>query len=143
LWFRFSRRVAFPNYMFTRNMSLLALTVLAVSVFTSCGEKKDDPGVPIVEKRPPALVPGTSQNLTKSAKPALVRLDRVGTVINPVPQQPFQISGDKPVLIMGWAIDDTTKKLPGGVDVVLDQTPYSAHTGVNRNDVAEYYKRPD
>ena len=131
--------------MYIRSTSLLALTVLAVSVLTSCGEKKDDPGVPIVEKRPapPALVPGISQNLTKSTKPAMVRLDRFGTVTNPAPQKPFQIAADSSPLIMGWAIDETAKKLAGGIEVVLDQNPYIARTGVSRTDVAEYYKQPD
>jgi len=131
--------------MYIRTTSLLTLTVFAVFVSMSCGDKKEDPGVPIVQKAPPppALVPGTSQNLTKNAKPAMVRVDRFGSVNNPAPQKSFQIAGDGAVLIMGWAVDETAKKLAGGIDVVIDQAVYSAKTGISRTDVADYYKRPD
>ena len=143
LWFRFSGRVAYPN-MYIRNMSLLTLTLLAVAISTSCGEKKEDPGVPIAEKRPapPPLTPGISQTLTRSDKPLMYRFDRLGSVANPLTQKNIQIPGDSSALIMGWAVDDTAKKLSGGVDVVIDQTTYSARPS-NRTDVAAYYKQPD
>jgi hypothetical protein len=136
--------------MYIRNMSLLTLTALAVALLTSCGgEQKPDPGTPVATKpkpAPPPLVPGTSQNLTRVAKlppQPTYHVDRFGPANNPAPQKSFEIAGDTSVLIMGWAIDGAAKKLPGGIEVLLDQAPFAAHTGVNRTDVADFFKRPD
>jgi hypothetical protein len=131
--------------MYIRHLSLLALTVLAVSVSISCGDKKDDPGVPIstVKPAPPALVAGTSQNLPKSDKLPKYHLDRIGAENNPDPKKTVQVAADSSIMFMGWAIDDTTKQLPGGVDIAIDQSVYSAHAGTNRSDVADYFKRPE
>ena len=47
-----------------------------------------------------------------------------------------------PFGITGWAVDDPKKMLAGGVDVVIDQVPYSAHYGSERKDVATHFKQP-
>lgn len=131
--------------MYIRTLSLLTLTVLAVAVSTSCGDKKDEPGVPVKSSRPvvPALVPGITQNLTRNEKPATYHLDRIGPINNPVPKQTFQLAGDASTEIVGWAIDTVAKKVAGGVEVLIDSSAFTAHAGMNRTDVADYFKRPD
>jgi hypothetical protein len=89
------------------------------------------------------LVPGNTPNLTPSKVAPMYHLDAIGSSVNPTAAKSFELFGDKSILVMGWAIDGPTKTLAGGVDVVIDQAPYSAHYGTGRTDVAGYYKRPD
>jgi hypothetical protein len=105
-------------------------------------DKRDveSPGTP-----PPAqpLPPGISQNLTRSDKPLTYFFDYFGPVQGPAAQKSVQVAGIAANAITGWAIDDSAKKLAGGVDVVIDQAPYSAHYGTVRTDVAAHFKNPD
>jgi hypothetical protein len=131
--------------MYIRITGLLTLTVIASVVSISCGDKKEDPGVPISSSRPaaPVLAPGISQTLTKNDKPPLYHLDSFGPVKNPGGPKPFEIASDSSNLVMGWAVDPVTKQLPGGIDVVVDQATFTAKAKTQRTDVADHFKRPD
>ena len=124
----------------TRNLPIM--TLLAVAASLSCSEK-NDPGVPIVPPHTAAPSPGISQSLTRNDKPPLYHFDRFGPVKDPTLQKSFEIPGDVPQHLEGWAVDPTTNALSGGVDIVIDSTTFTAAIGLNRADVAVHFKRPD
>lgn len=67
----------------------------------------------------------------------------MGPINYPEMQKSNRVSGDTDIIVSGWAIDKAAKTTAGGVDVVLDQVPYSARYGIPRGDVADHFKRPD
>ena len=152
------RQDCLPHIRQDRLPHLLTL-IVAMVLLSACGGGKDDsasrsggapPSPAVTESKAPGsappvppLVPGMSQTLTKSDVAPIYHLDSIGSVSNPSPQKAGQLAGDTPVLIMGWAIDPANKNLAGGIEVVLDGSTYIAHYGTSRNDVADYFKRPD
>jgi hypothetical protein len=127
--------------------SLLTIVVFAVSV--SCGNKEGD-NKPAAENHPAAtpappapLAAGISQDLKKNPAPPFYTFDTLGTINYPAVQKSIQLSGDADIAVSGWALDESKNGPAGGVDVVLDQVPHSAHYGLQRPDVADHYKRPD
>ena len=122
-------------FIFIRSHSVPAIGLLALAVLTSCGTKDaEHPTAPS-----PAWAPGISQNLTRSAATTSCVLDNIGPVANPAAQKYVQVSGATAFQINGWAIDDASKTTAGGVDLVIDQAPYSAHYGSERKDVAVHF----
>jgi hypothetical protein len=125
---------------FTRANSLLTLTVVALALSVACGNKDGDTeGTAPVAKLPP----GVTQNLTKTDRPPLCVLDNIGPASDPVKLKSVQVSGDTTFGITGWAVDDSKKLSAGGVDVVIDQEPHSAHYGSERKDVATHFSQPE
>jgi hypothetical protein len=118
-----------------RSNRFLAATLFVSGVLissVSCGSKTNTL----------SWAPGISQNLPRSpATPSCV-LDNIGPVSNPSMQKTVQVSGSTAFPISGWALDDTTKATAGGVDVVVDMTPYTAHYGIARSDVAAHFSQP-
>ena len=116
--------------------------VLALSV--ACGKSNVEPGAAAPASVPAAtpLPPGVTQNLTKSAVAPLGFIDNIGPVGDPAKQKVVQVSGDAALAITGWAVDEPKKAPAGGVDLVIDGVPYSAHYGTERTDVATHFKRP-
>lgn len=123
----------------TRGYSLVTIAAAAFAVFVSCG--KQDGGTPHSAATP--LPPGISQILTRSGPATLCFLDSIGKVKDPDKQNSVQVSGDTTFAIAGWAVDEVHKTLAGGVDLVIDQTPYSAHYGTPRKDVATHFNKPE
>jgi hypothetical protein len=126
-------------FLFVRSNSCLAATVLALVVLLSCGKKDVEVASPEVSP----LVPGISQNLTRSDLAPTYAFDNLGPVKDPVVQKSVQVSGDTRIAFLGWAIDGSTKTPAGGVDVVVDEAPYVAKYGIARPDVGTFFKRPD
>lgn len=122
-------------FIFIRSYSVPAIALLALSALTSCGTK-DEPTTP------PTWAPGISQNLTRSTATTSCVLDNIGQVSNPATQKYVQVPGSTTFAINGWALDDTNKTTAAGVDVVIDQAPYSAHYGTPRPDVAAHFSNP-
>jgi hypothetical protein len=125
---------------FTRANSLLATAVVVLAVSFSCGKQAAELTGTVTAK---ALPPGITQNLTRSDLTPLCFLDNIGPVSDPAKQKSVQVSGDTPFGITGWAVDDAKKVTAGGVDVVIDQVPFSAHYGSERVDVATHFKQPE
>jgi len=122
----------------TNRFSATALLTLGVFILASCGTKDVEHTPP-----PPTWKPGISQNLARNpAAPSCV-LDNIGPVSNPAAQKFVQVSGATPFGITGWAIDEANKSTAEGVDVVIDQAPYSAHYGSERTDVAKHFNQPN
>jgi hypothetical protein len=117
-------------YIFIRSIAVLGLAVLI-----SCGKKDVPPAAS-------AWVPGISQNLTLNPATTASIIDNIGPVDNPAAQKNVVVSGATTFGITGWAIDEPNKALAGGVDAVIDQTPYRAHYGSARPDVATHFSNP-
>ncbi len=102
-------------------------------------------GAPPVEKSSqPATAPpgGSSGSLKRSASAPLYYLDRVGETVNPFEKQPVKVDVAGELTLSGWAVDPDHKAAPGGVEVVIDGTPYRAIHNLSRQDVADYFKVP-
>ena len=125
--------------MYSRAQSLLLVLLPAIASLISCSQERVATGTSPDSKPLPA---GFTGNLTRSDVTTLAIVDNIGPVSNPAAQQHVEVSGDKTFGITGWAVDDPKKALAGGVDVVIDQTPYSAHYGSSRPDVAAHFNQP-
>jgi hypothetical protein len=85
---------------------------------------------------------GPSAGLPPASGMPLYHLDKVGDVTEPLTKQPVIISATSDITASGFAVDQIKKDLAGGVDVVLDGLPFTAHYGIDRPDVATYFKNP-
>jgi hypothetical protein len=130
-----------------RSKSLLTVVLLAVTVSISCGNKEGAGAASVSgaasPATPPPLAAGISQNLTKRSTPPFYNFDSLGPISYPAVQKSNQVSRDTEVSVTGWALDESKKGTAGGVDVVIDQVPYSAQYGDPRKDVADHFSRPD
>jgi hypothetical protein len=128
-----------------RTKSLLSIIVLAAAVSSSCGKKDADSSgaAPAASSTPTPLTAGISQNLVRKDGAPFYNFDSLGPIQFPAAQKSNQISSDATNVISGWALDISNKGLAGAVDIVIDQTPYSAQYGVERADVAAHFNRPD
>jgi hypothetical protein len=101
-----------------------------------------------------AAVPGTSL-LAKAASPSaatagmapcegqpLIGIDRIGRATAPFGTPPH-LEGSDEFKVAGWAVDQQAGTRGAGVDVVVDQVPFPTIYGMDRSDVASYFKRPD
>lgn len=113
----------------------------------SCGgkdvETTTSTPTPAASAAPPPLTPGATVNLTLSQTAPQYTFDSLGPINYPELQKSNQVSGDTNIIVSGWALDKAANTTAGGVDVVLDQTPYRARYGISRGDVADHFKRPD
>ena len=91
---------------------------------------------------PPGLRESARISRTRSATAPSCVLDNIGPVSNPAGQKSVEVSGTTTFGITGWAIDEANKTTAGGVDEVIDGTPYSAHYGSPRTDVATHFNQP-
>jgi FkbM family methyltransferase len=85
------------------------------------------------------LMPGISPNLELSVLTPACALDYIGSVPDPWAAESVYVSGDQEIRFLGWAIDEVNKTTAGGVDLMIDQTLYSAYYGGERMDVAEHF----
>ena len=125
---------------------LLSIVVIAATVSFSCGKKDAETtgtAPAAANHAPPPLPAGISQNLKKNAGEPVYIFDNLGSVKYPAIQKSIQIAGDTAITTSGWTLDESKESPAGGVDVVIDQTPYSARYGLERTDVASHFKRPD
>lgn len=121
-----------------------ALVVAAFALSLSCGSKDAETAHGTPPATAPAPLPaGISQDLTRNSAAPFYNFDSLGPVNYPAVEKNIQISGDADIGASGWALDVSKKGVAGGVDVVLDNVPHSAHYGLPRNDVATHFNRPD
>ena len=115
---------------------LSAASVLSIS----CGNQ-----APRKEAAAEPLRPtGVTQNLPQRPMGAGLsyHIDNIGPVSQPVDGQPVRVSFSQDLAISGWAFDEPNRALASHVDVVIDGVPYAASYGVQRRDVANYFKDP-
>ena len=127
---------------------LLSITLLLAAVSFSCGKKEPEssgtaPAASPAPAPPAPLAPGISQNLARNTGAPFYNFDSFGSVQFPTTKTGVQISSAAANPILGWALDVSKKGPAGGVDVVIDGTPYSAQYGIERSDVATHFNRPD
>ena len=131
--------------MFIHPKIRLTIVLLAALAAASCDRK--DVGTPNPATTPtptaPPLTPGTSGSLTRSKVTPQYVIDSFGPIKYPEQQKSNQISADADTAIVGWALDKTSKKTAGGVDMVIDQSPFNARYGIPRGDVADHFQHPD
>jgi hypothetical protein len=136
------------HIMLIRTKSLLSIIVLTAAMSSSCGNKDagssgSAPADSSTPAPPPPLPAGISQNLTHTDGAPFYTFDSLGPIQFPAVQKSNQISGDASNAISGWALEVSKKGPAGAVDIVIDQTPYSAQYGLGRSDVATHFNRPD
>jgi hypothetical protein len=73
---------------------------------------------------------------------SLMRIDQIGSTYGPFSNAGAQIPASQDFKVDGWAVDHAQRVAAAGVDVMIDKTMYPSTYGVNRNDVAEYFRRP-
>jgi hypothetical protein len=132
-------------------LSVVAAAVLAAAV-VSCGKKDVESSAPsaVPTKSVPAapgaagaaLAPGGSKDLKRNNEPPFYNFDYLGSIHYPLTQKAPQLSGDEEILVAGWAADPSKKLPAGGVDVVIDGTPFKSGYGTDRTDVASHYNAP-
>jgi FkbM family methyltransferase len=83
---------------------------------------------------------GLSRELVRSELASACIFDYIGSVVNPWAVESIHVSGDAPLQFMGWAVDEPNRSAAGGVDVVIDDAPYSAVYNGSRPDVADHFK---
>jgi hypothetical protein len=125
--------------MFIRSKSVLAITLFGLAILLSCGKKDADSSTPTA----PPLAAGITQTLTKSDVAPNYIFDYLGPIRYPAIQKSIEVSGAIPLSVNGWAIDEPNKATAAGVEVVIDQAPYSAHYGIERTDVATHFNKPE
>ena len=72
----------------------------------------------------------------------LMALDQVGPTRAAGVAGPVRTDRARGLKIAGWAVDQSRASLAAGVDVVLDQVPFPTMYGLERADVAQYFKQP-
>jgi hypothetical protein len=69
-------------------------------------------------------------------------IDQIGTARPPFGAGSVHVSASNELRVSGWAVDHPSRAAAGGVDVVIDRTPYPSTYGATRDDVADYFQRP-
>ena len=69
-------------------------------------------------------------------------IDQIGAARAPFGNGSVRVSSADELRVSGWAVDHPSRAAAGGVDVVIDRTPFPSTYGATRDDVAEYFQRP-
>jgi phosphoglycerol transferase len=72
----------------------------------------------------------------------LMNVDQIGEARAPFRGGPVRVSGGSAFRVSGWAVDQSSQLAAGGVDVVIDETPFRSTYGADRRDVVDYFARP-
>jgi hypothetical protein len=72
----------------------------------------------------------------------LWNIESVGSVSNAWTKLSFELPAQAKSTIIGWAVDQESKAVAGGVEIVIDGVPYSAQYGKPRPDVAVSFGVP-
>jgi hypothetical protein len=86
------------------------------------------------------VAPTTSMKAC-GGRPAM-NVDQIGAARSPFGPGPIHVPGKGEFRVSGWAVDQEMQAAAGGVDVVIDETPFRSIYGADRRDIVDYYKRP-
>lgn len=116
------------------------LAALALVSLSACDQPKPRPGAgasatPISAQAKPA-----SQGLAKRSEVAGFYLDSINEAIDPMNKPAKVVAG--PVTLRGFGFDPVAKAPGAAVDIVIDGKAYPTVYGLERPDVAEYFKAP-
>jgi hypothetical protein len=88
------------------------------------------------------LVPATL-SMGACEGPPLMIIDQIGAARAPFDKGSVHLPRSGELKVSGWAVDKAHQSTAGGVDVVMDRTPIASTYGLNRDDVAKYFNRPE
>ena len=71
------------------------------------------------------------------------QVDQIGLSRAPFGATPSSIRSAEDSKVSGWAVDGPGRAPAAGVDIVIDRIVFPSIYGSHRNDVAQYFKRPD
>jgi phosphoglycerol transferase len=71
------------------------------------------------------------------------QVDQIGESRPPFGTGPARIRRSQDSKVSGWAVDGPRRAPAAAVDVVIDRIAFPTTYGIHRNDVAEYFKRPN
>jgi hypothetical protein len=80
--------------------------------------------------------------LPSCGRPPATGIDHVGGRSLPVDGQPVRINGGAENAISGWAIDQDRTMAASGIDLPIDERLIPGVYGLERDDVAAYFKQP-
>jgi hypothetical protein len=84
-----------------------------------------------------------SAELAACGGPPLYTIDEAGNLKGPLAGRTPVVDLGAQLTLLGWAVDQTTQRVAGGVEVVVDGSRiFSATYGAQRSDVASYFKLP-
>jgi hypothetical protein len=86
---------------------------------------------------------GASAALPPAKGTPRLSVDKIGEVVDPLGKPPVVIPAGGDIVMSGFAIDEPAHVLASGVDIVIDELPFTAHYHLDRPDVATYFKMPD
>lgn len=86
---------------------------------------------------------GATAKMVRVEGAPLYNLEAVGEVVNPLSRGSVTLPLAGQFTATGWALDQATQALAGGVDVAVDDRPYAAEYGADRIDVAEHFGKPE
>jgi phosphoglycerol transferase len=70
-------------------------------------------------------------------------IDQIGAARAPFGAGPLHLPGSGEFRVSGWAVDQPSQTVAGGVDIVIDKTPFASIYGGDRPDVGDYFKNPE
>ena len=115
-----------------------AVLWLGLILLAACGSPSGS-----APSEPTKVLPkGPSAGLKKLAGRPRYNLETIGGTVNPLTQTSVSVPAGEPLTMSGWAVDAQSQTAAAGVDVVIDDVPYSAQYGSSRQDVAEHLKLP-
>lgn len=121
----------------------LPFAVMLLAALAGCDKPKPRPAAAAAAAAAvagaPTLTPPGSSGLTKRPEMAGFYLDMINAAQDPL-NTPATIKAGEPTTFSGFGFDPVLKATGKGVDVVIDGVAYGTNYGVNRSDVAGYYK---
>jgi len=72
----------------------------------------------------------------------LMSVDQIGAAHAPFGAEPIHVARSGEFRVSGWAVDQSLQSVGGGVDVLIDETPFRSVYGADRRDVVDHFKRP-
>ncbi len=97
-----------------------------------------------VQKELPAPAAGASAAMQKLPGMPTFNVDQIQTQFAPFtkPDEPIPVTRGDALMLVGWAVDEPSKKAATGIDVTIDGTAYHAEYGYERPEIAAYFKAP-
>lgn len=123
------------------------ILLLTVFLLAGCDQPAGDSGAKTPASTPVGTPATGSGQVPSNQLQALTAftphyIDSIGPALDPVKNQPVKVSGTIPLAVTGFAVDDGSKTVARGVEVVIDGKPNTAMYGITRPDVATFFKNP-
>ncbi len=118
------------------------LAIAAAFLLISCGHAGSE-SAPVSAVEVKLQANGASAALPLVQGMPRLSVDQIGDVVEPLGKPPVVIAAGGDISSTGFALDEHAHSLASGVDIVIDDLPFTAHYGTYRPDVAAYFKMPE